>query len=327
MAKVKVALIGAGSMANGVHYPSVTSFTDVDIVGLCDINQKRLEDTAKKFRIGATFSDYKLMLEKTAPDAVYVLMPPHVLFEVAMDVIDRGHALFVEKPPALTTFQAMNLARAAERKGVVTAVGFQRRYHPMVHKLWDEVRKRGAVHQVTGSFFKNLAPQQVHPYYRGAIDILHCDAIHAVDSVRYYCGLSDVRSVQADIRKLDCWYDVSFNALIRFRNDAVGILQTNWRTGRRFFKFEFHAYNAMAFADIDGEGAAWADNKNEPVLKTDVNAAAGDSAMHVAQGFLAESRAFIDAVKSKTQLHNSMSDAVKSMELCDAIFAAARNEP
>lgn len=321
MAKVRVALIGAGSMANSVHYPSVTSFGDVQIVGLCDLNRTRLEATAAKFHIDSTFTDHKEMLEKTSPDAVYVLMPPHVLFEVAMDVLERGHALFVEKPPALTTFQTENLARMAERKGVVSAVGFQRRYHPMVHKVWDEVRSRGEIHQVTSSFFKNAAPQETHGYYRGSIDILHCDAIHAVDSLRYYCGLSDVVSVKSDVRTLDCWYQVSFNALVRFANGAVGILQTNWRTGRRFFRFEFHGYGAMAFVDIDGEGAVWADNKNEPVLKTDVATVAGDSATHVAQGFQAESRAFIDAVKSKTQLHNSLSDAIKSMQLADMILA------
>jgi predicted dehydrogenase len=321
MSKVKVALIGAGGMANAVHYPSVTSFSDVEVVGLCDVDRQRLEETAKKFGIGSTFSDHKEMLAKTSPDAVYALMPPHVLFEVAMDVLERGHALFVEKPPALTTFQAENLARMAERKGVVTAVGFQRRYHPMVHRVWDEVRKKGEIHQVTASFFKNLPPQETHPYYRGSIDIMHCDAIHALDAIRYYCGLAEVRSVHSDVRTLDCWYQVSFNALIRFANDAVGILQTNWRTGRRFFKFEFHGFGSMAFADIDGEGTVWADNKNDPVLTTDVNAAAGDSAMHVAQGFRAESRAFIDAVKSKAQLHNSMSDAVKSMRLADMILS------
>lgn len=321
MAKVRVALIGAGSMANGVHYPSVTSFSDVEIVGLCDLNRTRLDETAKKFKIGATFTDHKEMLEKTAPDAVYALMPPHVLFEVAMDVLERGHAVFVEKPPALTTFQTLNLARMAERKGVVSAVGFQRRYHPMVHKVWDEVRQRGEIHQVTASFFKNAAPQETHPYYRGSIDILHCDAIHAVDSLRYYCGLSDIVSVQSDVRTLDCWYQVSFNALVRFANGAVGILQTNWRTGRRFFRFEFHGYGAMAFADIDGEGTVWADNKNEPALKTDANAVAGDSSMHVVQGFKAQSRAFIDAVKGKRQLHNSFSDAVKTMQLADMILA------
>jgi len=37
MNKVKVALIGAGNMANNMHYPSLVEFEDVEIVGLCDL--------------------------------------------------------------------------------------------------------------------------------------------------------------------------------------------------------------------------------------------------------------------------------------------------
>ena len=44
MDKVKVALIGAGSMANAVHYPSLVEFEDVEIVGLCDLVEEKLRN-------------------------------------------------------------------------------------------------------------------------------------------------------------------------------------------------------------------------------------------------------------------------------------------
>ena len=128
MDKVKVALSGAGRMANAVHYPSLVSFEDVEIVGLCDLDAERLESTAKKFNISKTFSDYRQMLDETDAEAVYALMPPHVLFDISMDMLDRGKHLFIEKPPAVTTFQAECLARLAQNKGLISAVGFQRRF-------------------------------------------------------------------------------------------------------------------------------------------------------------------------------------------------------
>jgi virulence factor len=326
MDKVKVALIGAGGMANGVHYPSVTGFKDVEIVGLCDLDKNKLQETAKKFNIANTFADYKEMLDKTKPDAVYALMPPFVIFDVVMDVLDRGHHLFIEKPPAVTTFQTECMAKLASDKKLITSVGFQRRYHPMINRCWDEVKKKGPVHQVVSCFYKHTPPQEKHPYYRGAIDILHCDAIHAVDSLRYYAGLSEVKSVASEVRNLDSWYAVSFNALIHFENDAIGILLANWRTGRRFFKFEFHSYGASAYMDIDGEGKVFVENGNDPVLATTHTEAAGTDQGHIVQGFCAESRAFIDAVKSGKQLHNSLQDAVKTMRLADMIYENAINK-
>jgi predicted dehydrogenase len=326
MSKLKIALIGAGAMANAFHYPSLTAFEDVAIVGLCDLDSKKLAETAKKFNIAETFTNYREMLDKTKPDAVYAFMPPYVIFDVVMDVLDRGHHLFIEKPPAVTTFQTECMAKLASDKKLITSVGFQRRYHPMVNRCWDEVKKKGPVHQVVSCFYKHTPPQAVHPYYRGAIDILHCDAIHAVDALRYFTGLSEVKSVASEVRKLDSWYDVSFNTMVHFENDAIGILLANWRTGRRLFKFEFHSYGASAYMDIDGEGKVYVDNAETPVLETTHVKEAGSDAGNIVQGFCAENRAFIDAVKTGKLLHNSLQDAVKTMKLADMIFANAMNK-
>jgi predicted dehydrogenase len=210
-------------------------------------------------------------------------------------------------------------------KDLVTGVGFQRRYHPMAHACWEQVRQKGEVHQVVSCFYKNQAPQEVHPYYRGAIDILHCDAIHAVDAMRYYCGLSDVREVTSEVRSIDCWYAVSFSAIVHFENDAEGILLANWRTGRRLLKFEFHACGASAYVDVDGTAEVWSDNRKEPDMRMTCASFSESEEMYVNQGFRAENRAFIDAVRTGSMLHNSLQDSVKSMELVDAIYNNAIN--
>jgi virulence factor len=325
MDKVRVAVIGAGALANAMHYPSLSSLDDVEIVATCDLDPERLSATAERFGIANRFSDYHEMLDRTRPDAVYALMPPHHLFDVAMDVLSEGYNLFVEKPPAVTTHQTEAMARMAERKGAVTAVGFQRRYHPMVRACYDGVRQAGAINQVVSCFYKNLPPQEVHPYYRGAIDVLRCDAIHAVDALRYYAGLAEVQAVASEVRTLDGWYAVSFNSLVSFGNGVVGILLANWRTGRRTFRFEFHAPGATSFAEVDGEGLVWVDNQREPAFRARYDEFAGSDADYVNQGFQAEARAFIDAIKAGTPPHNSLQDAVQSMRLADMIYRNAIN--
>ncbi len=328
MKKVRVALIGAGAMANAMHYPSLASFDDVELVGLCDLDPQKLKQTAARFKIGRAFSDYRQMLAETEPQAVYVLMPPHILFEVAMDVLERGHHLFIEKPPGITTFQTDSMARLAASQNLITGVGFQRRYHPMLHACWEAVQEKGEIHQVVASFYKNQPPQAVHPYYRGAIDILHCDAIHVVDALRYYSGLAEVKGVTSEVRTLDCWYAVSFSALVYFANGAVGTLLANWRTGKRALKFEFHAYDASAFADADGQAEVWKDSQLD--FRTTCTEYANSSQPHIVQGFLAENRAFIEAIKTGQPLHNSLQDAVKTMQLADMIYEKAitrSNEP
>ena len=321
MEKVKVALIGAGTMANTMHYPSLARFADVSLVGLCDIDSAKAKTTAAAFGIAKTYTDYRIMLNETKPDAVYVLLPPHIIFDVAMDILDQGHHLFIEKPPAVTTFQTEAMARLAVDRRRITAVGFQRRYHPMLHDCFDRVRGKAAIQQVVARYYKNLPPTEVHPYYRGAIDILHCDAIHAVDALRYYAGLSEVVSVASDISNLDCWYGVRFNAIVKFANGVGGCLLLNWRSGRRFLTFEFHANGIAAFVDTDGEGTVWADNADTPLVKTTVEEFSPPEPF-IANGIYAENRSFIDAVKSGNELHNNLADAVKTMRLADMILKA-----
>lgn len=325
MSDLKVAFIGAGGLANQAHYPSVAGLSDAAIVAICDLDEQRRQETARKFGVERTFGDYRQMLDTVRPDAVYALMPPHHLFDVAMDVLDAGVPLFVEKPPAVSTPQAHELGRRAEQQGVVTAVGFQRRYHPLAVACCEKVSAHGPIHQVVSSFYKNLAPAEVHPYYRGAIDILRSDAIHAVDSLRYFTGLSPVKAVASEVRDLDCKYAVSFNAIIHFENDVVGVLLANWRTGRRMLKMEFHGRGACAMMDADGDGAVWADNNEQPLWAATHREAAGTDAWHVHQGFEAESRAFLDGVRSGRQVHNSLPDAALTMALADRIYSCAIN--
>ena len=72
--KVRIAMIGAGSMANSVHYPSLASFDDVEIAAICDLDAGRLNATADQYGVEKRYADYRRMVEEVAPDAVYAIV-------------------------------------------------------------------------------------------------------------------------------------------------------------------------------------------------------------------------------------------------------------
>jgi len=74
---VRVALIGAGGLANAMHYPSLSEMNDVDMVAISDLIKEKAAATAARFGIQRQYADYRHMLDETQPDAVYALMPPH----------------------------------------------------------------------------------------------------------------------------------------------------------------------------------------------------------------------------------------------------------
>lgn len=98
---------------------------------LCDLNAQRLNSTGDEYGIERRYTDYRRMVEYTAPDGVYAIGPPHVIFEVWVWCLQRGLSLYFEKPMGLTQHQAQMLAHLAEAHGCIVQVSFQRRSRPI----------------------------------------------------------------------------------------------------------------------------------------------------------------------------------------------------
>ena len=95
---VRVAMIGAGSMANNVHYPSLASFPDVEFAGICDLDEGRLAQTADAYRIGRRYTDYRKMVEEVTPDGVYAIGQPNIMIDIWIWCLQQGLNLYIEKP-------------------------------------------------------------------------------------------------------------------------------------------------------------------------------------------------------------------------------------
>lgn len=315
MEKVNVGLIGAGAMANSVHYPSLHDFKDVNMVALCDLVEGKLNATAEKFGIPKKYKDYREMIEKEDLDAVYILMPPHHLFDLVIYALQKKLHVFIEKPPAITTFQVQSMARVAKENGCLTMVGFNRRYIPMLTYAKKYVEERGSINQVVATFYKNGSAV----YYNGAIDVITCDAIHAVDTLRWFAG-GEVTAVASLVSQYDDVVPNSWNAIVRFDNGVSGILLTNWAVGGRIHQFEVHAKGVSAYLDPDTKGRIIEGDK---VREIDTFEIAGSKERHKFYGFYDQSRHFIDCIKEGKQPLSNFADAVKTMQLVDMIKASA----
>ena len=94
--KLKVVVVGAGRMANLVHYPSLLAIDEVEIVGICDLFPGPLHETADKYGIQNRYSDYRKMIEETNPNAVYVIGQPHLMYDIWMWCLGQGLNLYIE---------------------------------------------------------------------------------------------------------------------------------------------------------------------------------------------------------------------------------------
>ena len=164
---VRIALIGAGSRSVSTHYPALSDLPEADVVAACDLDEDRLQTACDRFGIQGRYGDYRQMIEREKPDAVYAIMPPHHLYDVSADIIERGCHLIVEKPPAVTTEQTRQLALLAQKHNVLTGVTFQRRFSPLIRRGKERCEKRGDVHTAHASFYKNWVGADA--YYKGCL--------------------------------------------------------------------------------------------------------------------------------------------------------------
>ncbi|MBR6739676.1 MAG: Gfo/Idh/MocA family oxidoreductase [Clostridia bacterium] len=140
MKKARLAIIGCGGIGE-YHLGHFLEFTDIiDMVGFCDLIKEKAEAFCQKAGTGEVFTDYREMLDTVKPELVFVCVPPYCHGQIEYDLIDRGIHFFVEKPLALDLELAKDILLKAEKKGLVTASGFQCRYSNLVEPNLEYIK-------------------------------------------------------------------------------------------------------------------------------------------------------------------------------------------
>jgi len=315
--KVRIAVVGAGRMANSVHYPSLASFDDTEIVAICDADARALSATADRYGVERRYSDYRQMIEDVAPDGVYVIGQPHQMYDIWVWCLQQGQHLYIEKPMGLTWHQARMLAHLAEAKGVMTQVSHQRRCAPLLVRLRNECLKHGPMTHAVCEFYKHQPAPMLGPR-----DHMMDDCTHAIDTVRWLCG-GEVVAIDSNCKRIGA-PDINWiGASLQFDNGATGYVINSWSSGRRIFRVEMHAPGITADADPEDKGHLYADG-NHHGIEYDTRHVAGSAENFVYGGFQAKNREFIDSLKVGHEVTSSpFRDCLKTMEVAEKILAKA----
>ncbi len=125
---LRVGFVGTGGIA-ARHIQALQEFKNVEIAGICGRTLAKAQALAAKSGLAAkVYDDYNKLFEQAALDAVYICLTPDAHGELELAALERGLALFVEKPLSAGPDTAEGIARAVEAKRAVTAVGYQWRY-------------------------------------------------------------------------------------------------------------------------------------------------------------------------------------------------------
>ncbi len=135
--EIRIGVIGVGYLGK-YHLEKYLGIKGINVVGVCDTN----EQTAKK--IGEDYGvphilDYRRLIGTV--DAVSIVVPTVHHHRVAIDFLNAGVDVFVEKPITTNLVEAQSLIDTAESRGLILQVGHLERFNPAVLALQGTMRE------------------------------------------------------------------------------------------------------------------------------------------------------------------------------------------
>ena len=261
MDTIRVGVIGVGSIAQMAHLPHYASRSDVQVVAFADPEVERVSGVAEKFardhggRAPAVYKTLTDLLERTPVDAVSICTPNCYHAQLAMEALEHGVHVLLEKPMTVTKEDADRLTSLAERTARVLMVGMSHRYRDDVSaiKRFVDAGELGEIYYAKtrilrrrgtpAGWFTDLAVSGGGPL----MDL----GVHALDLAWWLMGQPQVAEISGFLRQgignepvdfvsrwqssaagneeNDVYTTEDFaSAFLRFKNDMAMTMEVSW---------------------------------------------------------------------------------------------------
>jgi 2-alkyl-3-oxoalkanoate reductase len=232
MKRFRVGLAGAGYICE-YHIAALRRLPHVELLGVFDVDASRAEQTAEKFGTRA-FSSLAALREAGA-NSIHVLTPPHTHAAVALEALELGCHVLVEKPLAVEVEDCHRIQAAAQERDLQVCVNHSLLFDPQVQRALRAVRqgRLGRVVSVDilrSSVYPPYPGGPLPPQYRKAGYPFRDLGVHALYLFQAFLG--PIEHVQAEWASLggdpNLAYD-EWRAQVRCR-DGLGQFQLSWNT-------------------------------------------------------------------------------------------------
>lgn len=328
MEKVKLALIGCGNVAQVVHLPVLEHMPDVEIVAIVDPDKRKAEAIASRSHIPSVFVSLdQLLASPVAKDlhAIDICTPTDTHRPLAIQAMEFGLDVLVEKPIARTVKEAREMVAAATEYKRKLMVGMNNRFRPdtMMLKTFIDKKELGKVFYIKSGWLKQQSSlsawhQQKEKSGGGVILDL---GIAMLDLGLWLLDYPDVQTVSASTYHLHTkTVEDSAAIFIRLADDITLTTEVSWT-----FQREGDFYYCNVFGT---EGSAFINPLKvmKRVHGNLINLTPAKPQTPVAlykKSYENELRYFINTVKGIVPLVSSGQEAAKRMTVVEAIYQSA----
>ncbi|MYF78424.1 MAG: Gfo/Idh/MocA family oxidoreductase [Chloroflexi bacterium] len=310
---LKVGLAGYGRRGRG-HIRAINEIETARITSISDPVDTARDAALNELDDISVYASVGEMVDSGDVDAVIVAAPAHLNSVVAMDAIERGVPILIEKPPALSLQGVVELRDAADQSGSKVIVAFNRRCNPLIRAAIDVIRKHGSLRQIIAEFHKDIHDFTDDPRYSPEIfDLMLLESpIHSVDIVTHMAGAA-VSSTNAIVKRTASPYRDVHAALIEFENEVVCQFTAAYTAGGRLERYELHGDYVSVY--LEGVNQGWVLRGGER------------SDLEVPEKYendgVAQARCFVESVVSGLNYPEpaaTLETSIATLRLCESIL-------
>ncbi|MGH6662641.1 MAG: bi-domain-containing oxidoreductase [Rhodospirillales bacterium] len=293
--KVGLGLIGAGNFLKATLLPALTATNGFDVRGI--VSAKGLSAEALRSRAGAHYADTdaKRVFDDADVDAVVIATRHDSHARYAIEALQRGKHVFVEKPLALTRAELDAVAAAARAAPGILMVGFNRRFSPLARDIVGHFKDRreplAMVYRVNAGRIP-LAGESawVHDPAVGGGRIVG-EACHFVDIMQAVTGARPVkvRAIGLNPRRADLAADDVATITVGFDDGSIGTVHYFANGDAHYAKERLEVFGGERIAVLD-------DWRSLELVAGGKTTRKKSAAMQ--KGFAEEMQAFLDACRS-----------------------------
>lgn len=128
--KLRVGIVGCGGAAQEMHIPGFMRLRNVVLHAVCDKNENLVKETAGKNRISGAYTELSEMLSREDLDIIDICTPPQIHAPLAIEALQHGCHVLMEKPMALKTSDCDEMINAAEKNGAKLCITHNQLFSP-----------------------------------------------------------------------------------------------------------------------------------------------------------------------------------------------------
>jgi len=273
--QVKVAVIGAGYWGEKLigEYLRLSKKSTVELSAIVDKNRERLNYIKSKHNLPDKIfhRDFQEFLENDDKvDAVHIATPNETHYQIAMEVLERGKHVLLEKPMTTSSRSAFKLAREAEKRGLVLLVGHIFRFNNAVN-----MAKRFIENEILGKIYYLNMKWTTYMHDLPERDIIFDLAPHPIDIVNHLLEewpLSVYSKARSFKRRLKGLEESAFITMGLPEDTIVGITLSWIQPGAKTRTFEIVGEKSTLYVDaLNQKIRLYDNNNNKSEIQVEVN--------------------------------------------------------